>query len=495
MSETEQMQVAKFGGFDLSTTGLTVGVRGDDGKEDVVSLPIEGATKWRGKPAFKLSFLPPLLEKALKQLQELGWSFSPSGALSLSVRQHDMVMLDRELSPLIPALSWQCDAATVQAKRLRKMGAEAVVGKIAPRFILPKAIWALNRQPDLYKKICHLMTTGDYITLMLTGTFSMSTSDALSNGLLEQDSKTLAEEVIRRAGLMPNWFPRVIQSGYVVGRISPFGSVRQKVLDLWRNVIKILNGWQVVAGLGDNHAGGVGCGLRDFETIVISAGSSGTVIRKCHPGLTLRGQADCFEYYNDRLLLMMLADCAVWYKRFVKQFGQDKTLADLDKLALQADPAKLQRIRQKQTDKGRQEIYPGNWSGLPLAEKVASTQASIAVELLLLVKKMLQEVDGGLKICRFVLTGGMSQSPFFQQLFRTGLPLLIKKPELFVSEHEGPLSHQSATLGAMINAMVGVKAYPGLSSAIDDLCPLESLPVYQRPAKALCDFIQTDISA
>jgi len=490
-------KTAKFLGFDLSTTALAVGVRGEDGGEDFISLPMKGATTWRRQPAFNLKFIPQLLEEALVQLQRRDWDFSSRGALSFSVRQHDMAVLDRWSSPLMPALSWQCNVAVSQTRRLQKMGAEAVVGKIEPRFILPKLMWVLKQEPGLYNNICHVMTTGDYIGLMLTGAATMSTSDALSNGLLEQESKTLAEQVVRDVGLMPDLFPRSFQSGFTIGCVSfaDFSQRPKEALSPWRNIISVLNGWQVVAGLGDNHAGGIGCGLSDPKTVVISGGSSGTVIRTCRPFSALRGEAACFEYYNDRLLLMMLADCAVWYDRFVEKFGQGKSLAELDEFALAADSAKLYRVRQEQNSQGWQEVYSDGWHTLPLAEKTASTQASIAVELLLLVKKMLQEVKKGSNPHRFVLTGGVSRSLFFQQLFRAGLPLLMEKPQLFVSDRDGPLAHQSATLGAMINAMVGTKTYSGLSPAVADLCPLKPIPVYERSPKHLRSFVRTHVDA
>ena len=488
---------AKFLGVDLSTTALAVGVRSEDGQEDFVSLPMKGATIWRSQPAFNLKFIPQLFEEALAWLQKRNWNFSSRGALSFSVRQHDMVVLGRGSSLLMPALSWQCNAATVQTERLQEMGAEAVVGKIEPRFILPKLMWVLEQEHGLFNKIHYVMTTGDYIGLMLTGAAAMSTSDALSNGLLEQESKALAEQVVKDAGFMLNWFFRSFQSGFTIGCVSSADSNQRskEALPPWREIITILKGWQVVAGLGDNHAGGIGCGLSDPKTVVVSGGSSGTVIRTCCPSSTLRGEAACFEYYEDRLLLMMLADCAVWYDRFVEKFGQDKSLAELDELALAADLAKLHRIRQEQNDQGWQEVYSDGWHTLPLAGKVASTQASIAVELLSLVKKMLQEVEKRSSPHQFVLTGGISRSLFFQQLFRAGLPLLVKKPQLFVSDRDGPLAHQSATLGAMINAMVGTKTYPCLSSAVADICPLRPLPVYQRPPKHLRDFVQTHVDA
>lgn len=472
-------------GFDLSTTALAAGVRSATGKEDFVSIPMEGAVKWRGEPSFDLNVLPELLKKALKEFQSRGWSFSQPGACSFSVRQHDMVLLDKGNVPLIPALSWQCNAAVSEVEELQKMGAEAVVGKIEPRFILPKLMWAIKESAGIRKRINLVMTTGDYIAFMLTGMPFLSTSDALSNGLLEQKNKNLSDEALDRAGFDLSWFPLPIQSGEIVGAIK-----RRLAQDRWKPIAEILESWQIAAGLDDNHAGGVGCGLSDFETIVISAGSSGTVIRKCRPDLKLLGRAACFEYYDDRLLLMMLADCAVWYDRFVKQFGEGKNLSELDDLALKADLAKIRRIFQEWDDKGWREIYPENWGTLTLTEKVASTQASIAVRFLSLVREMLGEAPGAPEIKRFILTGGMSQSRFFQNIFAVGLPTLVEDAEVLVSNCQGPLANKSAARGAMINAMVGVGKYPNLSSATAEFCPLKPAACpNQQEEDLLRDFI------
>lgn len=475
-------------GFDLSTTALAAGVRSTTGKEDFVSIPMRGADHWRGQPAFDLTELPGLLRDVLKKLEERGWDFSFPGALSFSVRQHDMVIVGDGycLKALIPALSWQCNVASAEVAELQSMGAEKIVGRIEERFILPKLMWVFRRDPLIFRLIEKVMTTGDYIAFMLTGCATLSTSDALSNGLLDQQTKKLAVEVLEGAGFESSWFPRVIQSGQVIGSVSQ----NEGILGSWRPVIEILKGWQVVACLGDNHAGGVGCGLSDFETIVISAGSSGTIIRKCRPDLKLRGRAACFEYYSDRLLLMMLADCAVWYDRFVGQFGEGKNLSELDSLALKADLAKIRRVFQMRDGKGRREMSPEHWGTLTLAEKVASTQASIAVRLLSLVREMLGEAPGAPEIKRFILTGGMSQSQFFQNIFAVGLPMLVEDAEVLVSNRQGPLANQSAALGAMINAMVGVGKYPNLSSATAELCPLKTAACpNQQEEDLLRDFI------
>lgn len=482
----EAKKPTQFFGFDVSTTSLSLGTRNSNGKENFVSVPMQGETEWHGQPAFDLDVLPDLLLEILEEICQHKYkiNFSDPGVVSFSLRQHDMVLFDKDFCPLIPALSWQCNAATNEVAELQQLGAEKIVGRIEPRFLLPKLMWTLKQDAGLFDAIRCVMTTGDYISFLLTGKLRTSTSDALSNSLVSQRTKELAKKVIECCGLKSEWFPPLIQSGEKIGFVlsnSPGGLPNK-----WYPVKRYLARWQVIAGLGDNHATGVGCGLADFETIVISAGTSGTINRMCLPETELAGEAACFEYYEDRLLLLMLANCAKWYDNFVECFGCGQDLERLNSLALEADLDELEHIYQEQTEKAQREIYPGAWtekifpSGEPpiLANQVASTQASIALQLLLLVKKMLKETKNAPLIHRFVLTGGLSQSEFLQQVMHTGISMLVESPSVMVSNRTGPLAFQTAAFGAMTNAMLGAGEYINLSSAVAHLCPLRiiSLP-------------------
>ena len=215
----KQSKIVAWGGFDLSTTGLGLGVRSASGEEAYVHAKMRGATTWMGQPAFAVQQTPGMTLTLLDDLERGGLVALPGG-LSFAVRQHDMVLLDAAGQLLIPALSWQCNAASSQVEQLRKQGAEDVVGRVEERFILPKLMWALRAQPTLRKSVAQVMTTGDWIAGLLTGISRLSTSDALSNGLLIQKTKRLAADVMRKARLKPEWFPQVIASGKVVGTVN-----------------------------------------------------------------------------------------------------------------------------------------------------------------------------------------------------------------------------------------------------------------------------------
>jgi sugar (pentulose or hexulose) kinase len=463
--------IATLLGIDESTTKTGIGVRSADGQQAYASIDNRGATKWHGQPAFDLADLPGMIAEVLGTLSSSSaWRFDKPGALSLSVRQHDMVLLGDDDQPLIAALTWQCNAASAEVATLRAAGVESTVGRIEERFILPKLMWALAQEPDLRSKVRRVLTTGDWVAYMLTGECRLSTSDALSNGLLVQETKQLSSDVIAKAGLDPNWFPAVVESGTEVGKVrSP-----NRHWPVWAAINKILEGWSVVAGLGDNHATGVGCGgLVDDATIVVSAGTSGTINRRVRPSCKLRGDAACFEFYDDRLLLMMLHDCAAWYERFVKAQAGGTKYGELNNLAEAADLQNVRRIEHTPNAPAEsRESFPAEWSSMSLGEMAASTQMSIVAELLVRAKAMLAEADGAPPVKRFVLTGGLSQSPFFQQAFAAGVAAIAPGAEVLVGAQNDELSYQTAAYGALINALLPARG-GDLAAVCRELCPLK----------------------
>ena len=449
--------------LDVTTTEFAVAVRDDQGNEDYAAVPMRGATAWQSDgafPAFDLKQVPLMLRDLLGMLQARGWRFdrrdeSAPGFVSVACRQHDMVLLDREDKPLLPAISWQCNAAVEQVESLRERGVEKTVGKIEPRFVLPKLMCVLNRQPELTDSLGTVLMTGDWIARQLTGRRSLSTSDALSNGLLDQKTRKRADQVIAKAEFNPDWFPEAVQSGTVVGTVPADGG---KSDDPWQPLREMLAGWQFVAGLGDNHASAVGCGMTDdYRKLVVSGGTSGTINLSCPKNVKLPegGSSLQFEFYGDSLLLLlMLADCGAWYNRFLDQFAPElkQTMNELNTLALSADLTGLRRVLHD--DAAHSEVFPPSWVRCPLGVKVADTQLSIVLELLLRVKRMLAEVRaaGVSSVDTFVLTGGLSQSLFFQCLFYTGVKLLAPEASVKVSGRTGPLRYKTSASGALINA-------------------------------------------
>ena len=69
-------------------------------------------------------------------------------------------------------------------------------------------------------------------------------------------------------------------------------------------------------------------------------------------------------------------------------------------------------------------------------------------ELLRLVNTMLAEAPAAPPVNRYLLTGGLSQSPFFQQAFEAGVANLAPAAGVLLSDQADELSYQTAAYGA-----------------------------------------------
>lgn len=449
---------ARYLGLVCSTTECGLAAAAEDGSEGYVSVPMAGAVRWRGCPAFDLRALPGMVQALLRRLGGDGWDLSEPGCLGQSWRQHDLALIDRAGEPLIPALSWQCGRAGRQAAALNGLPAfRAAAGAVEARFIAAKLPWALRQEPNLRGRLRAVMTSGDWLAGRLTGgRYRLGSSDALSNGLLDQQSKRLAAEPLREAGrrlggdLRPEWFPPVIASTGVAGAVEPEPGAEPP----WRALTERLRGWRVAAPLGDNHASAAGCGAAEYDTMVLSLGTSGTVnLPAPHAGRPT-GEVLSFEYWDDRLFLLMLAQCGAWYERFRAMAAPGVDHDDLNRLALACEPDRIVRIPEPADDEAV-------LTGLPpdLPARMASTQCSIALEMLDRVRAMLPAAAEPIRA--FVLTGGLSRAPLIREVLRTGLRLLADSDRrvaadarILLNDRSGPLAYKTDALGALVNARI-----------------------------------------
>ena len=448
---------ARYLGLVCSTTECGLAAAAEDGTEGYVSLPMAGAVEWHGSPAFDLQALPNMVLELLKRVGDDGWDLSEPGHLSQAWRQHDLALVGRDGDPLIPALSWQCNRAGAQTEALNGMPAfRDAVGAVEARFIAAKLPWALEQEPRLRDELHAAMTSGDWLAGRLTGgRYRLSSSDALSNGLLDQQTKELATSPLRDANrllgdtLRPEWFPPVIASSGVVGAVEP------STAPAWRELTKQLRGWRVAALLGDNHASAAGCGATEYDTMVLSLGTSGSVNLPAPHATRPSGEALGFEYWDDRLFLLMLAQCGAWYERFRAEAAPGMDYDDLNRLALAADPDRIVRVPEP-------DDTPSGWpelAGLDLAVQTASTQGSISMEMLDRVRAMLPSAAE--RIRTFVLTGGLSRAPLIRDVLHTGLRILAETEDrvaadarILLNDRAGSLAHKTDVLGALINARI-----------------------------------------
>ncbi len=193
-------------------------------------------------------------------------------AVGLTGQMHGAVMLDADGEVLRPALIWcdqrtgpQCDwlHETIGRERL----IELTCNPALPNFTLTKLLWVKEHQPEIFAQIAHVMCPKDYVRYRLTGSYAIDVHEASGTLLLDVTNRKWSSEVAQIAGIPEAWLPPLFESQEVCGAISETAAARTG----------LKAGTPVVAGAGDQGAGGVGMGILKPGSVSATIGTSGVV--------------------------------------------------------------------------------------------------------------------------------------------------------------------------------------------------------------------------
>ncbi|NPV75858.1 MAG: xylulokinase [Anaerolineae bacterium] len=209
------------------------------------------------------------IRQALKQA---GISGSQVIGVGLTGQMHGLTLLDKRGQVLRPAILWndqrtgaECDQIRerVGARRLIEItGNDALTG-----FTAPKILWVRSHEPEIYRKICHILLPKDYIRYRLTGEFATDCADAAGTILLNLKERIWSDEILRALEIPRTWLPTVYEGTQITGRIS-----RQAAEETG-----LAAGTPVVGGGGDQAAQAVGVGAVQPGVVALTLGTSGVV--------------------------------------------------------------------------------------------------------------------------------------------------------------------------------------------------------------------------
>ncbi|MDP2350081.1 MAG: xylulokinase [Chloroflexota bacterium] len=193
-------------------------------------------------------------------------------AIGLTGQMHGLVLLDSAGEVLRPAILWndqrtgaECDAIreAVGAQRLiRITGNDALTG-----FTAPKLVWVRDHEPDVWRRVAHVLLPKDYVRLRLTGEYAMDKADGAGTILFDLAARDWSPEVLEALRIDPAWMPPTSEGPEITGTLSPAAAA----------VTGLRAGTPVVAGGGDQAANAVGVGAVVSGRMALSLGTSGVV--------------------------------------------------------------------------------------------------------------------------------------------------------------------------------------------------------------------------
>ena len=194
-------------------------------------------------------------------------------AIATSGQMHGAVLLSSDGSPLRPAILWNDQRSMVECRQMtERVGAERLISlagnKALAGFTAPKILWVRNHEPDVHRRIHTVLLPKDYLNYALTDTFASEPSDASGTLLFDVVNREWSAELARAVGLAVDQLPPVGPSAGRVGILT----------DQMAVATGLRSGIPVVAGGADNACAALGLGIVDEGDLMVSIGTSGTVV-------------------------------------------------------------------------------------------------------------------------------------------------------------------------------------------------------------------------
>jgi len=192
-------------------------------------------------------------------------------AIGLSGHMSGLVVLDKDLEPLMPCLLLADTRGSEEAanlpSRVRARIIEQTGNCPSAAFSFAKLLWAREHRADVFSRAAWVVSAKDYILSRLTGNVSTEPTDAGNYLLLDKSAARWDDELIESLGL-PQVFPQLRSSSEKAGELT--GSA---ALD-----IGLAPGIPVVAGGADMACTAVGSGTLSKARAAMSLGTASPVI-------------------------------------------------------------------------------------------------------------------------------------------------------------------------------------------------------------------------
>lgn len=476
-------------GLDLGTSGIKAIILDADSATPIASAtmsyplthPFPGWAEQN--PADWWQATIHVIRQGLDQLRAAGADPSDIRSIALSGQMHGAVLLDEEYQPARPCIIWadqrcqaECDwiTATVGSERL----IDLVSNPALPGFTAPKLIWVRNHEPEVWKRVQHVLLPKDYIRFLLTDLAAMEISDAAGTCLFDVQHGSWSQEVLTALDLDSSLLPPIIGAAEIAGTITA------KVAAL----TGLPAGIPVAGGGADNACAAVGAGIVSPGQALVSIGTSGVVLIFSDTlQIDRSGPIPRVHTFNHAVpgswYLMGVTQGAGLSLRWVK----DQLAADAIELAhqMKRDPYDLISDIAATVAPGSDGLLflpylqgertpildsqaRGGWIGLTTRHTLAHLMRAVMEGVAYSLRDCMQVLqESGTAISEVRITGGGARSKVWRQIIADVLDL----PLYPLAMEEGP------ALGAALLAGVAAGIYPSIEAACAHIVSIDD-PTY-----------------
>jgi xylulokinase len=193
-------------------------------------------------------------------------------AVGLTGQMHGAVLLDASGDVVRPAILWNDQRTGAECDAIRRvLGPERLVeitgNDALTGFTAPKLVWVRDHEPDVWRRVAHVLLPKDFVRLRLTGDYALDKADGSGTILFDLAARDWSAEVLAALEIDPAWMPPTHEGPEVTGTVTAEAAA----------ATGLAAGTPVVAGGGDQSANAVGVGAVAAGTVALSLGTSGVV--------------------------------------------------------------------------------------------------------------------------------------------------------------------------------------------------------------------------
>ena len=178
----------------------------------------------------------------------------------------EVVTVDTHGNPTGETLAWYDLRGRAEAEAFLDGPASGLYGRFPPdpSFSLFKLLWLRANRPAELEHCVRVLDLSAYVLMRLGAAPVMDWSHASRTGAFDPQSTSWDAETLAAAGLAAGWFPPLVPSGTIAGRVR--GDIAAH--------LAIGRGTPLVAGGHDHFCGAFASGVRATGEMYLSAGTS-----------------------------------------------------------------------------------------------------------------------------------------------------------------------------------------------------------------------------
>ena len=266
-------------------------------------------------------------------------------AIGISYQMHGLVAVDKNLTPVRPAIIW-CDSRAVKIGErafdaLKNQDYLAHHLNAPGNFTASKLAWVKKNEPDIYARIWKFMLPGDYLALKLSGKVTTTEAGLSEGALWDFKNKMISTQLMDYYEFSETLIPDIVPSVGVQCHVSHWAA---EELGLTPDI-------PITYRAGDQPNNALSLNVLEPGELATTAGTSAVIYGITDkPLYDAKSRINTFLHVNNTLknnrngILLCVNGSGIlysWLKKLLNTTGKLIDYNDLNNLSEQAPPGSL----------------------------------------------------------------------------------------------------------------------------------------------------------